>query len=166
MVPLSTTHDPSVWHKNTLYPFPDNKKLQMKFDDFSHTGVWEDLDDMWAFACTQLIHSVIPDIIHGTTKTKKRILRELYNSQEFIKFQDAVVSHLATLGIECNGVELDEEEIVDYNNPEEGNYRVLRPYCNIDHESCFGIDGMLKASGCTSIPELIWGLKKIDISWS
>jgi len=168
MYPLDKKHDKTKWHKNTLIPFRDNKKLQMKFDDFSHGGsIWNTLSDNWAFVCTQLIFWTIPDVVNGSTKTKKRLLRELYNSPEFIKLNDAVIEYLKDLGIECEGIELDEEEIKDYNNSEDGDYRILRPDCDIDHESIFdGFDDMMKQAKCKSIAELIWGIKEIKISWS
>lgn len=167
MFPLSKTHDKSEWSKNTLRPFPDNKKLQMEFDDFSHSGIWDSLRDRWAFVCTQLIYWVIPGIVDGTNKTKKRLLRELYNSEEFLQLQTAVIEYLKDQGVECDGIELDEEEIIDHSEDGDGNYRILRPECNLDHESIFGsFEEMMKISKCDSIAELIWGVKEIKVSWS
>ena len=165
MVPVSKTHSRVNWHKNTLRPFPDNKKLQMRFDDFSYSNTWSTLEDNWAFLCSQLIYWTIADIIDGTSKTKKFLLRELYNSADFIKINEAVISYFKDLGIECSGIELDEEEITDVQD--DGSYRILRPQCNIDHDSIFeGLDDMMKKSKCDSVAELIWGIKEIIVSWS
>lgn len=167
MLPISEDHDEKLWLKNTLRAYPDNGKVQMRFDDFSHNETFSGLMDNWKFICTQLIYWVIPEVAEGTDKSKKRILRELYNSEEFCRLNEAVKNYMIQHGVDyCTGIELDEEEIIDHHEDGE-NYRVLRESCGLDHESIFeGFDDMMKQAKCKSIAELIWGLKEIKISWN
>lgn len=156
-------HDKSKWHKNTLRVQPDNGKIMMEFEDFEFNGShFDTLHDNWRFVCDQLIYWVIPGVIDGTNMTKKKLIRKLYNSEEFQQLEKAVKDYmLESEGVQIQGVEFDEEDIKD--NQEE-DIRVLRPECQLNHESIFnGFDDMMKQSGCESIAELIWGVKEITL---
>lgn len=163
LIPFSKTHDKSLWYKNTLRIYPDTGKIQMEFDDFENGyHLYNTLHDNWRFVCTQLIHWVIPDVIDGSTKTTVKLIRKLTMSEEFEKLNDAVKNYFSeTEGISMFGVEFDPEDIKD---DKENDIRILRPECQLNHESIFaGWDEMLEKSGCSSIAELIWGVKQINL---
>jgi len=167
-------HDKTKWLKNTLRIYPDTNKILMDFDDFSHGGTWnEGVSDNWKFVCSQLMHWKCYDLIFdGTLKSRKKILRDLYNSEEFEQLNTAVIEYFKELGIEMNGVELDEEDILVHNEKDEDGYEclprcTLRQDCSLDHDSVYNSwEHLLKDSGCSSIAELIWGVNEIKISWS
>lgn len=163
MFPLSNNHDESKWYKESLVVFNDTGRVQLEFDDFGETGTYRGLLDNWKFLCTQLIYWAVPDLIDGTNKTKRFVLRQLYNNPDFLKIQTAVIMHLEKMSVSCNGIELDEDEIIT----NEDGYNYLRPECRLDHESIFdGLSDLLERAKCNSVEEFIWGIDRISISWS
>lgn len=154
-------HDKSKWHKNSLRIQPDNGKIQMEFEDFEFNGsLFDSLYDNWKFVCDHLIYWVIPGVIDGTNMTKAKLVRKLYNSEEFQQLNKAVKDYFKeTEGIEMQGVEFDEEDIKD---DQQEDMRYLRPQCQLNHQSIYdNFEDMMKQSGCSSIAELIWGVKEI-----
>lgn len=163
-------HDKSKWLQNTLRIYPDTKKIQMAFDDFESGGsVWSGVYDNWKFLCTQLIHWTAYDITdsgENCHRTKAKVLRDIYNSDEFCRINDAVIEYFKEQGIEMNGVELDPEEIREHTDKDGYVHTWLDPDCQLNHDSVFeSLDKMLEEAKCASIAELIWGVKEIKIEW-
>lgn len=171
MVPIDgVNHDSSKWLKNSLRVQPDTKRIMMEFSDFENDYEWGSENNAvynWKFLCTQFMYWVCPELLDRTPKTKKKLIRQIHNSEEFIRINDYVKSYINFLGIECEGIEFDEEDIRVVNIGEDEPYTVCEfiPECRLNHESIYdGIDDMLKEANCTSIPELIWGIKKIGFN--
>lgn len=166
IVPIDkVNHDKTKWMTNELNIQRDNKKVMMKFDDFSTTGSWQDnVLDNWKFVCTQVLHWIQPSLCFDLSRESvKKITRSIYNDPEFIKLDNAVKEYLP----ECAGVEFDEEDLRVHKSEDGDYYVTLVPECSLDHDSVYnGFDDLLEQSGCTSIAELIWGVKEIRISWS
>lgn len=165
VVPIDkANHDKSKWLANDLNIQRDNKKVMMKFGDFTCGSVWKDsVQDNWKFVCTQLMYWIHYDLCFDSTKESvKKIIRSIYNDPEFIKLENAVKEYLPG----CEGVEFDEEDL-RVHKTEDGDYYVtLVPDCRLDHDSIYdGFDDLLKLSGCASIAELIWGVNEIRIVW-
>lgn len=171
MVPIDgDNHDSSKWLKNSLRIQPDTKKIMMEFRDFEYDYGWDTKNNVkynWEFLCTQFMYWVCPELLDRTPKTKKKLIRQIHNSEEFIKINDAVKTYLNGLDIECEGIEFDEEDIRVVDVGEDETYKVCEfiPDCQLNHESIYnGIDDMLKEAKCASIAELIWGIEEIGFN--
>lgn len=172
MIPIDEkTHDQSKWLKNSLRIQPDTNKIMMEFDDFEFGGCWDNKNNVqynWRFLCTQFIHWVCPELLDdGTPKTAKKLLRQIHNSDEFSRINNAVKEYLNSLNISCDGIEFDEEDIRSLRIGEDSDYSVrqLIPECQLNHESVYGsLDEMMKEAKCKSIAELIWGIKEIGFN--
>lgn len=162
MIPLSETHDKSLWFKDPLMVFADTGRVQLEFDDFTECVTYTGVDSNWKFLCCQMIYWAIPDILDSTDKTKRFVLRQLYNHPDFRRVQSAVIDEMEKFNISCNGIELDEDEL----KSDEDGYIRLRPECNIPHDSVFsGLDELLEYAHCNSVAEFIWGIKSITTRW-
>lgn len=164
-------HDKSKWNKNTLRIYPDTGKIQMQFDDFESGGsIWDNgCHDAWKFLCTQLMYWTSYDITSSSDschRTKAKVLRDIYNSEEFCRINKAVIEYFKEQGIEMNGVELDPEDIREHTDKDGNVHTWLDPECQLNHDSVFdGLDDMMKQAKVESIAELIWGIKQIKIEW-
>lgn len=165
IIPIDkVNHDPNKWLKNTLRIQSDNNKVMMVFGEFSENLILEEsVFDNFKFVCTQLMYWICPELMSdGESKeSKKKILRRISNDPNFIALDQAVKDHLG-----CDGIEFDSEDIRVLKD-EDGDERcIFIPDCSLDHDSVYdGFEDMLKESGCSSIAELIWGVKEVRITW-